>query len=94
MSDCQITCITKPHPQSTHDHITQVGNPSVPWFLAVPDVIHRIESGIDTFYVLDPRTNKRANVGVVRAAGHNPHIRTYADGVWNDNLLSLNQCPV
>ncbi|HWX59558.1 MAG TPA: hypothetical protein VN024_13790 [Bradyrhizobium sp.] len=21
-------------------------------------------------------------------------MRTYADGVWTDNLLSLNQCPV
>jgi hypothetical protein len=23
-----------------------------------------------------------------------PYLRTYADGVWNDNLLSLNQCPL
>ena len=94
MADCRITCITKPHPESPHEHITQVGNSSVPWFLTVPDVINRIENKIDTFYVLDPLTSKRANVGVVRIAGRNPHIRTYADGVWNDNLLSLNQCPV
>ena len=94
MPDCRITCITKPHPQSAHEHITQVGNPSVPWKLAVADVIYHIENQVDTFYVIDPRTNMRANVGVVRANGRAPYIRTYADGVWNDNLLSLDQCPI
>ncbi len=39
MADCQITCITKPHPLSAHEHIIAVGNPSVPWKLAVADVI-------------------------------------------------------
>lgn len=27
MADVQVTCITKPHPQSPHEHITHVGNP-------------------------------------------------------------------
>ena len=94
MSDCQITCITKPNPLSPHEHITHVGNPQVPWKLAVPDVIKHIDNKIDTFFVVDPRTGKRANVGVVRANGRAPFIRTYADRVWNDNLLSLDQCPV
>ena len=44
--------------------------------------------------VIDPRTGKRADVGVVRQNGRPPYLRTYADGVWNDNLLSLNQCPL
>jgi hypothetical protein len=30
---------------------------------------------------------RNARVGVVRA--HPPYIRTYADGVWTDNLLAL-----
>jgi hypothetical protein len=44
--------------------------------------------------VLDPNNGKRANVGVVRKAGRAPFVRTYADGDWNNNLLSLNQCPI
>lgn len=28
-------------------------------------------------------------VGVVREAGQTPYLRTYADGKWNNNLLSL-----
>jgi len=57
-------------------------------------VIQSIEAKFDTFFVLDPVTGKRAEVGVVREAGKAPYIRTYADGKWNNNLLSLNQCPI
>lgn len=78
MADIQVTCITKPHPQSPHEHITKVG----------------IEAKSNSFFVLDPKTGKRADIGVVRATGHAPYLRTYADGVWNDNLLSLDQCPL
>ena len=52
-----------------------------------------IDSGTNTFYVIDPKTGKRANIGVVRVSGRAPYLRTHADGVWNDNLLSLGQCP-
>jgi hypothetical protein len=44
--------------------------------------------------VVDPKTKKRANVAVVRPTdGRAPFLRTHADGTWNDNLLSLKQCP-
>ena len=96
MADVQITCITKPNPQSSHEHITHVGNPtaSTPWKWTREEVIHSIEAKTNTFYVIDSRSGKRANVGVFRAAGKAPFLRTYADGDWNDNLLSLNQCPI
>jgi hypothetical protein len=43
--------------------------------------------------VIDTRTQKRAEVGVVRPTdGRAPFLRTHADGYWNDNLLSLMQC--
>jgi hypothetical protein len=51
-----------------------------------------IEAGTNTFFVLDPFNGKRSNVGVVRPVGGTPYLRTYADGDWNNNLLSLNQC--
>jgi len=44
--------------------------------------------------VIDPRNGKRADVRVIRPAGREAYVRTYADGDWNDNLLSLNQCPL
>ncbi len=92
MADCQITCITKPS-QGGHEHITHAGNPAGNWYWEVEKIISSIDNKTNTFYVLDPATGKRANVGVVRPSGHAPYIRTYADGNWNGNLLSLNACP-
>lgn len=93
MANCQVTCITKPNVNSPHEHITHVGNPA--WSmkrLTVEDVIQRINSGTDTFYVADWAGNK-AMIGVVNPGhGRRPFIRTYADGKWTDNLLALEQC--
>ena len=93
MADVQITCITKPYPQSPHEHITHVGNPIAGWKWTREDVITSIDAGTNTFYVLDPYTGKRSNVAVVRPAGRSAYIQTHADGDWNNNLLSLSQCP-
>ncbi len=95
MADLQVTCITKPNPQSPHEHITHVGNPTAnpPWKATREEVIQSIDAKTNTFYVIDPRNGKRATVGVYRVTGKAPFLRTYTDGDWNDNLLSLNQCP-
>lgn len=58
------------------------------WTWTREQVVASIEAKSNTFYVLDPKTGKRADIGVVRVAGHAPYLRTHADGVWNDNLLS------
>lgn len=94
MAEVQVTCITKPHPQSPHEHITHVGNPKAGWKWTREQVIESIDSKANIFFVLDPKSGKRADIGVVRAARHAPYLRTYADGYWNDNLLSLDQCPL
>jgi hypothetical protein len=31
MADVQVTCITKRHRQSSHEHITHLGNPAAGW---------------------------------------------------------------
>ena len=96
MADAQVTCIIKPHPQSQHEHITHLGNPAAnpAWVWTREQVIASIEAKTNTFYVVDATSGKRANIGVVREAGKLPYLRTYADGQWTNNLLSLNQCPL
>ena len=94
MADAQVTCITKPHPQSPHEHITHLGNPAGGWTWTREAVIASIDAKTNTFFVLDPAHNRRADIGVVRESGKAPYVRTYADGIWNNNLLSLNQCPL
>ncbi len=94
MADAQVTCIKKPNPQSPHEHITHLGNPGRDWMWTREAVIQSIENKTNTFYVIDPATGKRADIGVVREAGKAPYLRTYADSKWNNNLLSLDQCPL
>jgi len=94
MADVRVTCITKPHPQSQHEHITHLGNPQAGWKWTREDVIHTIDAGTNTFFVIDPYNGKRSEVGIIRAVGRAPYVRTHADGDWNDNLLSLDQCPI
>ena len=57
-------------------------------------MINSIDAKTNTFFVLDPYTGERSDVGVVRPTGRAPYVRTHADGDLNDNLLSLNQCPL
>jgi hypothetical protein len=94
MADVQVTCITKPNPQSPHEHITHLGNPAANWKWTRQQVIASIDEKTNSFYVLDPASGKHSNVGVVRPAGRLPYLQTHADGVWNNNLLSLDQCPL
>lgn len=94
MLERQITCIIKPNTSSQHEHITHVGNSALGWILTREEVIRRIDGNIEKFYVVDSRSKKKAYVGVRRVPGRAAFIQTYADGDWNNNLLSLGQCPL
>jgi hypothetical protein len=91
MADCQIQCINVSHTNARHEHITYVGNRGWDRKYTVAEVVAFIRNQTNSFYVVDGKGN-RANVGVVEA--HPPYIRTYADKVWTDNLLSLTSCPI
>jgi len=88
MTDLRITHIRKKDSKGSHEHITHAGNPPN-WFWTKEDIIRSIENKTNTFYVLDSKTGKRSEVGVVRPSTGEPYIRTHADGYWNDNLLAL-----
>lgn len=90
MAEARITCIKKTSPNGSHEHITHVGVNGKTY--TKEEIIKMIENKTFGFYVLDARTGKRADVGVVKPAHAQPYLRTYADGYWNDNLLSLLEC--
>jgi hypothetical protein len=94
VADVQVTCITKPHPQSPHEHITHVGNPSAGWNWPREQVVVASRRRQTPSLCATQKSGKRADIGVVRAAGHAAFLRTHADGYWSDNLLALNQCPL
>lgn len=94
MPDCQITCINKSQSNGGHEHITHAGNaPGTPngWRWTVAQIVESIDAKTNTFYVQDAQ-GRRANVGVVKPTYGQAYIRTHADGVWTDNLLSLPSC--
>lgn len=92
MADVQVTCIIKPNKDSPHEHITHLGGRE--WLWTREKVIKSIEEKTNTFYVVDPLSRTKAYVGIIRPEGLNPYVKTHADGKWNNNLLSLNQCPI
>lgn len=92
MADVEVTCITKPHHQSPVEHITHLGGAK--WIWPREKVIASIDGGTNTFFVIDHRNGKRADVRVVRPFGRPAYVRTTPDGDPNDNLLSLNDCPI
>lgn len=97
MADGQVTCINKPDVNSSHAHITHLGNPANQWRWTcahVIDSVDAVDAGTNTLYVIDPLGGARADIGVVREFGRAPYLRTCADREWNNNLLSLNQCPI
>jgi uncharacterized protein DUF3892 len=85
MPDVQVRCVNTLG--NTHEHITHLGGANWKWTLQ--QVVESIEQRTNTFHTLV--NGKRADVGVVNGA-HGKYVRTYADGVWNDNLLALPAC--
>ena len=53
---------------------------------------HSIDAGTNAFHVVDAQGH-RSGVGVVdRGNGRARYVHTYADGYWNDNLMTLPSC--
>lgn len=92
MKEFEINCINKPNRESKHEHITHIGNTDSNWRITRELAIQRIEAQSEAYYTYDRRTGQKAYVGVVRETGKAPHLRTHADGQWNNNLLAQQEC--
>ena len=87
MPELQITCINKQPRNNPYEGITHLGGTGWKW--SRQQVIASIESKANTFFTLVQ--GNRGDVGVVDGP-NGKYLRTYADGKWNDNLLSLPEC--
>jgi hypothetical protein len=66
MSEFEVNCITKPHPENRHEHITHIGNASAGWQLSREEAIRRIDSK-ENYYTVDRQTGRKVYIGVVRS---------------------------
>jgi hypothetical protein len=88
----QITCITKPHPQSDHEAITHVGGlagGSNRFYIPRTQCAMDINAGRESYFV----HVGQYQIGVeAYQKNGNWYIRTKPDATKKDNLLSLPQC--
>jgi len=89
MPDVRITCISKQPRDDTDERTTHLGS-STTWKWTRNQVVASIEAKTNTFYTL--KGGNRAEIGVVNGP-NGKSVRTYVDGQWNNNLLSLPERP-
>jgi hypothetical protein len=88
MADLQITCINKQPRDNPYEGIINLGGAG--WKMTRQQIITAINAGTHTFHTLVG--GKRAGIAVVNGP-NGPYVQTHADGAWNNNLLSLSECP-
>jgi len=92
-TDIEIKCIKKSNRTDPHERIHGVGGvnaDSTRWYLPLDQAIAGIEAGKWRFWT----SGGGKRVGVIIAT-HNGHkyLKTEADGIHPNNLLSLPECP-
>lgn len=89
----RIRCINKIPRDNPYERITHVGGIGpTQWKLTVAEVIRRIKTGEERFYVERPQGDQ-VDVVVAKSRFGNEYIKTTADGDEPNNLLSLPECP-
>ena len=88
----EINCIRKTDRSDPHERIHGVGGGSAngtKWYLPINDAISGVESGKWKFY-----TSQGGKPAWVVIGSHNGHkyLKTEADGIYPNNLLSLPEC--
>lgn len=89
----RIRCINKTDRMNPHERIKNVGGQNADggrWKQSVDQTVREIESREWEFFV----TEDGRTVDVIVATHNgNKYIKTTADGIQPDNLLSLPECP-
>lgn len=85
MTDVLVKYANKSTPE--HEKVTHLGGDS--WTWTRQQVIDSIEARTNTFFT--SQAGVRAEVAVVNGA-NGKYLRTFANGKWTDNLVSLPPC--
>jgi uncharacterized protein DUF3892 len=89
----QIECINKSPRQDPHMRIQNIGGQNgdgTRWKMDEDEAIRSIEAGQYSFWVT--AGGRSVDVIVARHEGHK-YLKTEADGLQPNNLLSLPECP-
>lgn len=88
----EITCVNKRDRPNIHEHIVTVGGVhlGLKWRKTQLEVITDIENKWESYYVT--KNGRTVQVIVAVSVYGHKYIKTEADGVRADNLLSLEEC--
>ncbi len=89
----EVHCIKKHSRESPHERIHSIGGqigPTYRWQHTHDQAIAYIESGTFDYYV--SQGGNRVRVIIATHLGHK-YLKTEADGIHPNNLLSLPECP-
>ncbi len=92
MADVLVTHIEKAKRDPIGDLVTALGNPNTPqggWRWTREQVIASIQAGSNSFFVRDPQSGRRFDIGVIRRAETGPYLSTVDGGKPTDHLLQL-----
>lgn len=93
MAAYEINCINKNDRYSIYERITHVGGPNngsgSKWKVTVPDAIDGMRTKGWTFYVM--QSGRKVNV-IIAEGPNGPYLKTEADSINQNNLLSLPEC--
>lgn len=92
MREFEVNCINRPRNRFGHEHITHVGHVRNGWRMRCDQVIDRIESDVEAYYLVERTSGRRSYLGVVREPGKPPYLRARFNREWNDDLLALQRC--
>jgi len=88
----QVLCVDKSDKTNSYERITHIGGQDANgsrWHISQQEAIEGIESGKWQFYV--NQGGYQSDVIVAQHLGHK-YLKTWADGVQPNNLLSLSAC--
>ncbi|NVZ71739.1 DUF3892 domain-containing protein [Pseudomonas costantinii] len=89
MVDVQVTRITQPSVNSSHEHIAHLASTVNQWHSTREQLIASVDNSLNAFYVTDPVNKVLANVVIVRESGRAPYLHSGTEGQWHNKLLSL-----
>jgi len=93
----RITCATKPsgNLENPHEAISTLGwineTTQATGISTRLEIYDFLKNRGGQAYVIDSK-GKKAFVGTAESAQGTKYVRTFADGVWTDNLLALPSC--
>ncbi len=91
----QVQCTMKSNRSTAHECITHIGGQNgdgTRWKLSKAEAIAGIEDKKWSFYVARPGS-PRVDVTIAKTAEGHKYLKTTADGVMPNNLLTLPNCP-